>query len=845
MSSEIENEIHSELRYLCKCLLNKFSSIKEDKKVSVIEDLRVIVWRLMIDKSTCSFSPPAELKKKLYEDLIELSLTKDKKYALAFNLSIKLMVIFLLRILHYFEPCFSISYQFKMSNSIKTDAYYLDGLLLQRSLDLTLKDNIITSLKYNELQGIGFKKCLLFLPSTYSFLWSFTDAIEISQYLCQLLIMKNNTATKSRLTSIGSTQKSSLVQTNELDGSISRDIFTVLNLSKVYNEQQMLNVYSFSILKSWLQFVDNQVDIADCLSSGFNKFSGSTLSRSSSRIFDNFFDSDSVNTSLSSSSSCSSIKSFDGESNADQLDLGKNRTPDKSRTPLHFDGPAFDSISIKSDILVNSSSSLKSVAVRYCLRLIFQSEKVPKQDSDRSVITASVVEAISILIILCKNDPILAQRVYPDIKRLYKRIENPRLTARKVFLSLLQFFVTYHADTLMPIDEILDLYFKEIPCKYLNNEIACYELVQFCLDNKSFCSVNEVVLKYTPNIFKIFAWWCCSFLEDSFEFVEMVTNSSNCSELLSIILDLPCLAYLLNLKSQKVLDDEVKMKEQLGQNYTSKLYKDKFTFIMRETLVGYKTVDKIAELHKLMKPFESYPRVQYSSEVVPHLLKSYFNKLKHLGDPESLTSIYPIILERIFLLFPQNSSQKKIIKIFCEEVCNIVSFVPDVISTYHKETIALFNQFTFSKFVNTQPFLSRLAWCISLGIESCKDKSQALQYYETFETIIYGMISSFSGQEDPEIICSFISTLSKLATFSQEMIPRAIICLNKLSSAKFETDEPRFQYVVTFSKELSSILKRPKVAESILCGLSKPKPWHLDPHDSLLMKIHFLTSKFT
>ena len=594
--------------------------------------------------------------------------------------------------------------------------------------------------------------------------------------------------------------------------------------------------------------MDNQAEIADCLSSNFNKSNyqmlpGSSLTRSSSRIFDGFYsENDSLSThSLSSSSS--SLKSFDGESNADQLDLVRNRFSDsRCQTPMHLAGAAFDTISITSDILVNSSHSLKSVAIRYCLRLIIQSEKVPKQDSDRSVITASVVEAISVLTILCKGDPILSQRVYPDIKRLYKRIEGPYLSARKVYLALLQFLVNHHADMLMSIDEILDIYFREVPKNYLNNEIACYELVQFCLENKSFCCANNTVLKYIPNIFKIFAWWVCSFLEDGCEFVEMVTNPFNCRELLHIILDLPCLTALLNLKVLKVLDDELKLEEFLGPS--TKLYSAMFSFIMRETSNGAETIDKIAELHKFMKTFESNQRVQYSSQTVPLLLKSYFTKLKQLDNPNALKSIYPLMLERIFLLYPQNDTQKKIVKIFSEEVCNIVKVAPDVISIYHCETITLFTQFSSSKLIILQPFLSSIAWCVSLGIESCTDSQISLNY-ETFETFIYEMLSSFSGQDDPEVICSFISSLSKLAAYMQDLIPRAIVCLGKLSSVNLENCEARYRYTVSFAKELSNILKRPKVAASILCGLYKTTPWHLDPHDSLLMKVHFLTSKFT
>ena len=212
--TEVDQESYAELRYLCKNLLSKVSLLKKEKKVSVIEDLRDIVRRFMIENKTCEFSPPTNFRKKIYEDLIELCSTSDiraVRSGLSLNVTVKLMVIFLLRILHHYEPYPLLSYQVKDSKLMKTDTYYLNGLLLQKSLDSALKENILNSLKYIDLQGSGVKGCFLFLPSTLQFFWSAADASEISQYLCQTLVLKNHSSAKHRFSSVGSSQQSNFV----------------------------------------------------------------------------------------------------------------------------------------------------------------------------------------------------------------------------------------------------------------------------------------------------------------------------------------------------------------------------------------------------------------------------------------------------------------------------------------------------------------------------------------------------------------------------------------------------------------------------------------------------------
>ena len=65
----------------------------------------------------------------------------------------------------------------------------------------------------------------------------------------------------------------------EIDGSPCRDIFTVLNISKNYLKEHLLNVYTFAVLKAWLLFTVSQGgDMQECLTTATTtmRFPGSS-----------------------------------------------------------------------------------------------------------------------------------------------------------------------------------------------------------------------------------------------------------------------------------------------------------------------------------------------------------------------------------------------------------------------------------------------------------------------------------------------------------------------------------------------------------------------------------------
>jgi len=77
-------------------------------------------------------------------------------------------------------------------------------------------------------------------------------------------------------------------------------------------------------------------------------------------------------------------------------------------------------------------------------------------------------------------------KVFTEIKRLYGRLEEKPVSARRVLMALIQFFIHHHEDMMVQIDDALELLFKEIPTKCYTSQVAAFEMYELCLRNSDF-----------------------------------------------------------------------------------------------------------------------------------------------------------------------------------------------------------------------------------------------------------------------------------------------------------------------------------------------------------------------
>jgi len=364
------------------------------------------------------------------------------------------------------------------------------------------------------------------------------------------------------------------------------------------------------------------------------------------------------------------------------------------------------------------------------------------------------------------------------------------------------------------------------------------------LKNKEFFKLHpEVLVKYVPNLFRFAAWWPCNFMEEICEILSLILNQSTAAEILHLILDLPCLAALLQLSHDGFIEDPVKLGERLKTDlppYSKAL----FNFILRDKLMGVETIDKIPELHRLLGEFSQDPLVKYVTDILPPLLVTYMSIIEELDSEEVYKKIFPILIERTYQLFPVDAEHSKILEIFGSEIKSIAEWYPEVISLHSGEIISFLTLFRNSTSVQkSSNIVNAVLHAIGDSV-SAMDNAILSSFYDTIEELAYEALNGMNSNKEyilssMEILQSLLATISKIAAHAQEHIQRAVVCLNKVVS--FGADSPLFVNLKSYAQELTNTLNRPQVAPAILCKRSGVVPWHLTGDSSLMLKIHVLS----
>lgn len=400
---------------------------------------------------------------------------------------------------------------------------------------------------------------------------------------------------------------------------------------------------------------------------------------------------------------------------------------------------------------------------------------------------------------------------------------------------------------MIQIDDVLELFFKEIPTRCYTNQMAAFEAYELCLRNADFFkreNSNKMLSKYVPNFFKFIAWWPCNFVEEACDLLEIVVNPSTAAEVLHLILDLPCLSVALQLANTKKLDDPEKLEEAL-QTSIRPYYKAMFAFVLREKSRGAETIDKMPELHKALDGFRENPLVRYVRDIIPALLTCYISVLADLDDESVYKKIFPILIERTFQLYPAQGDHTLILQIFGGEIKCIAEHYPEVISINSNEIMNFLTLFQGNNALQDSPLIVN-AMLHAIGDSVAEIDSNTLQqFYNTLEALTYEAVQNFERETpsilaNSEIIQSLSATISKIAAHAQELIQRAVVCLNKVSSV-VSSKQRNSPHIQTYAQELMNTLNKPQVAPAVLCRRSKIVPWHLSGDSSLMLKIHVLS----
>ncbi|KAJ8037015.1 AP-5 complex subunit zeta-1 [Holothuria leucospilota] len=585
----------------------------------------------------------------------------------------------------------------------------------------------------------------------------------------------------------------------EIDGGDCDEFFTILSLSSYYSPDQLMNIHTFSALRTWLQVT-----------------------------FMNDF------------------KAMEQE--AKSLAEKAERTESleqSSKTVKKFSKRA--------------KQALLDKACEYCLRVIDQSSRRPTKSQDSDLIHACATEAILILDLLCILDPTLIKKLFPAIKTFHSQMMEGVLNYPRAVLAALQFFINYSQNVVFNPQAAMEAFFDNIISSQFMEPFFAFDVISFLSNNlEKLCYKTLILEQFFPNLLKILAWNPRTYLADFLEILPAMTSQTTAIEMFHTLLDLPCTTAALELHKRADLmianANLVDLKPDWAKSVElMKKPENKpwFNFVLRVKGGQGDTINKLEVLHSLLASLTSHPRVLYTAEAVLVLLRIYFDTVIESADYDLMIHLVPIIIERTSLIYNIPGYAQEVHKILAEELLAIFKEHPALIVDLQRELLECFS--TPKNMEQREHVFIQLVWMVGEYTSTQHDNrcnSEIInKYYETLEALFYESAMTLQASEQQmqissvELLATMMSCLAKLASRSQNLIPRVILCLTKVSQQMGKSSnigQEEKAILASRATEYVNLLKFPDIAGVIL---SPPKDissshLHKDIHSSsvLLMR---------
>ncbi|XP_035869745.1 AP-5 complex subunit zeta-1 isoform X2 [Phyllostomus discolor] len=573
----------------------------------------------------------------------------------------------------------------------------------------------------------------------------------------------------------------------EVDGALATDFFTVLSVGQRFTEDQWLNVQAFSMLRAWL-------------------WHGSP----------------------------------EGP--------GAPDTDDRSE----LEGSTLSVLSAAAGRPLPPQEQLRERAFEYCQRLLEQSTRRALRKGDADLQKACLVEAVLVLGVLCRQEPSFLYRALSGLKALHARLCADPAWVRAL-LPTAQFFLNHGEAAAVDAEAVCQHAFARIPSEFFHSPALAFEFVQFCRDNLPLFGRNLGILRRSfPNLFKLLAWNSPPLTAEVAALLPSLVDASTAAEMLHALLDLPCLTAALDLQlraspavSERPLWDASVRVPSCLEAFRDPQFQALFQHLLRAKASG--TVDRSAPLHQLLQPLAGCARVRQCAEAVPTLLQAFFSAVGQFADGALAGQLARLLLERSDSLYPVPGYEAQVHRVLGSQFLALCQRHPSLVVELAKELLEFVG--SGSGVRGGGHVLTSVVWAIGEYLAVSWDRrctvDQINKFFEALEALLFEVTQSRPSATlpkcPPQLIATLMTTLTKLASRSQDLIPRVSLFLSKIrtlaqgpaaGSLGCREDAAAVGRRAT---ELLNLLKMPSVAQFVLtpsAGLSEPG-YHRDTNTAL------------
>ncbi|XP_054699042.1 AP-5 complex subunit zeta-1 [Grus americana] len=557
----------------------------------------------------------------------------------------------------------------------------------------------------------------------------------------------------------------------EVDGAIATDFFTVLSMGQYYTQDQWLNVQAFSMLRNWLL----------C-------YGGQGLKTPKS----------------------------DDKSGMDRSVMSAVSTSTSSR-------------------MLPPKDRLREKAFEYCQRLIEQSNRRPLKKDDGDLQKACLIEAVTIMDIICKQDSSYVYRTVSFLKILHGRICGDATYARAL-LPIAQFFLDHSKMAAVDSDAIYKHLFTDIPAQLFHSPSLAFEFVQFCKDNSQlFTETSSIFRQSFPNLFKFLAWNSPPLISEFVDLLPFLLDAGTAIEIFHLLLDLPCLTAALDIQlrstalptSEKAASDPAVKPATCLEAFRHPLYKSMFQYLLRTKSAPEDAPERLIPLRQLLGSLASSPRVVQCAETVPVLLELFFRVVAEFADGPLINQLVVLLLQRSDELYEIPAFKDDVYRVLGSQLVMLCKLRPALIVELSTEILEFSG--TVSNIQNKEAIFTHVVWAIGEYMSVSYDKrctvEQINRFFETLEAMLFEITQlrplASTPSYAPRAISVLMATLTKLAARSQDLIPRVSMFLSKMRTFVQSPAvtavycEEDLEEILIRATELMNLLKMPSVAQFV------------------------------